>query len=110
MASSSHHCGNCCGPSSVVADTSGIYREQDVKHLLSMDEAFLQFLDKMDEQAKLERAQNAKLIEHQPATDMKSPEPALQPPQKRSAGFASYRSQLRSSSRITSGSGIAGAE
>jgi len=42
-----------------------IYRDQkDVKHTLSMDDAFLRFLDQMDEQAKLDRAQNAKLIEH----------------------------------------------
>jgi hypothetical protein len=32
----------------------------------------------MDEQAKLERAQNAKLMEHQPATDMEPPERALE--------------------------------
>jgi hypothetical protein len=44
---------------------------------LSMDQTFLQFLDKMNEQAKLERAQNAKLVKYQPAVDMKSPEPAL---------------------------------
>jgi hypothetical protein len=44
-----------------------VYREQkDVKHQLSMDEAFLRFLDQMDEQAKLERARNARMIEHQP--------------------------------------------
>jgi len=58
-----------------------IYREQkNVKHNLTM-EAFLKFLDQMDERAKLERAQNARLIEHQPATDMKSPEPALRMPE-----------------------------
>jgi hypothetical protein len=42
-----------------------VYREQrQVKHQLTMDEAFLQFLDQMDEQAKLEKARNARLIEH----------------------------------------------
>jgi len=42
-----------------------VYRDQkDVKHTRSMDDAFLRFLDQMDEQAKLDRAQNAKLIEH----------------------------------------------
>jgi hypothetical protein len=49
-----------------------IYREQkNVKHNLTM-EAFLKFLDQMDERAKLERAQNARLIEHQPASDVSS--------------------------------------
>jgi hypothetical protein len=44
-----------------------VYREQqNVKHTLNMDQAFLRFLDQMEEQAKLERAQNAKLIEHSP--------------------------------------------
>jgi hypothetical protein len=44
-----------------------IYREQrKVKHQLTMDEAFLRFLDHMDEQAKLEKARNARLIAHQP--------------------------------------------
>ena len=37
-----------------------VYREQkEVKHALSMDDAFLQFLDKMDERAKLEKQRNA---------------------------------------------------
>jgi hypothetical protein len=44
-----------------------IYREQkQVKHQLSMDDAFLRFLDHLDEKAKLERARNARLIEHRP--------------------------------------------
>jgi hypothetical protein len=42
-----------------------VYREhKEVKHALSMDEAFLHFLDKMDEEAKLEKAKNARMIEH----------------------------------------------
>ncbi len=42
-----------------------VYREQkEVKHALSMDEAFLRFLDQMEEQAKIERARNARMIEH----------------------------------------------
>jgi hypothetical protein len=42
-----------------------IYREQKaVKHQLGMDDAFLRFLDLMDEQAKIERARNARMIEH----------------------------------------------
>jgi hypothetical protein len=44
-----------------------VYREQqNVKNTLSMDDAFLRFLDQMDEQQKLERAQQAKVIEHMP--------------------------------------------
>ena len=44
-----------------------VYREQkNVKHQLSMDDAFLRFLDLMDEKAKLERARNARVIEHPP--------------------------------------------
>lgn len=40
-----------------------VYREQRVtKHQLSADDAFLRFLDQMDEQAKLERARNARVI------------------------------------------------
>jgi hypothetical protein len=47
-----------------------VYREQkNVKHQLSMDDAFLRFLDQMDEQAKLDRAHKAKVIEHQPSTE-----------------------------------------
>jgi len=43
-----------------------VYRNQkDVKHTLSMDDAFLRFLDQMDEQAKLDRADKAKVIELQ---------------------------------------------
>ena len=46
-----------------------VYREQSVtKHQISADEAFLRFLDMMDEQAKLERAERARVIEHQPAS------------------------------------------
>jgi hypothetical protein len=42
-----------------------VYREQkNVKHQLSMDEAFLRFLDQMEEQAKIEKARNARMIEH----------------------------------------------
>ena len=42
-----------------------VYREKkEVKHALSMDEAFLRFLDNMEEQAKIERARNARMIEH----------------------------------------------
>jgi hypothetical protein len=49
-----------------------IYRQQkDVKHQLGMDDAFLRFLDQMEERAKLERAEGAKLIEHKPS-DVKS--------------------------------------
>jgi hypothetical protein len=57
-----------------------VYREQsNVKHTLNMDDAFLRFLDQMDEQAKLERADRAKVIEHQlaeiePASDAQSPD------------------------------------
>ena len=41
-----------------------VYREKTVtKHQLSADEAFLRFLDMMDEQAKLERAERARVIE-----------------------------------------------
>jgi len=55
-----------------------VYREQkNLKHQLSMDDAFLRFLDQMEERAKLERARNARVIEHQPAGDIKSPGPAL---------------------------------
>jgi hypothetical protein len=44
-----------------------VYREQrQVKHELDMDQAFLRFLDQMDEQAKLEKARNARRIPHQP--------------------------------------------
>jgi hypothetical protein len=55
-----------------------VYREQkEVKHQLSMDDAFLKFLDKMDERAKLERARNARLIEHQPISDTQSLDQSL---------------------------------
>jgi hypothetical protein len=48
-----------------------VYREKkEVKHALSMDEAFLRFLDKMDEKAKLEKARNARVIEHKPMVDV----------------------------------------
>jgi len=51
-----------------------VYREQkNVKHQLNMDDDFLRFLDLMEERAKLERARNARVIEHQPATDLQSP-------------------------------------
>jgi len=44
-----------------------VYRDQShVKHTLSMDDAFLRFLDQMDEEQKLLRSQNARVIEHQP--------------------------------------------
>ncbi len=44
-----------------------VYREQiTTKHALNMDQAFLQFLDKMDEQAKLDRLE-PRLIEDQSA-------------------------------------------
>jgi hypothetical protein len=50
------------------------YREQkDVKHSLNMDDAFLRFLDQMDEQQKLERSNQAKLIEHVPDEGMTEP-------------------------------------
>jgi hypothetical protein len=55
-----------------------VYREQkNVKHQLTMDQAFLRFLDQMEERAKLERARNARVIEHQPATDGLSLAPML---------------------------------
>jgi hypothetical protein len=42
-----------------------VYRAQkDLKHTLNMDQAFPRFLDQMDERAKLERARNARMIEH----------------------------------------------
>ena len=42
-----------------------VYRERkELKHALSMDEAFLRFLDQMEERAKLEKARNARVIEH----------------------------------------------
>jgi hypothetical protein len=45
-----------------------VYREQTVtKHQLSADEAFLRFLDMMDEQAKLERAERARIIDQKPS-------------------------------------------
>ncbi|MGO8843146.1 MAG: hypothetical protein ACLQF1_19090 [Methyloceanibacter sp.] len=45
-----------------------VYREQSVmKHQLSADEAFLRFLDMMDEQAKLERAERARIIDQKPS-------------------------------------------
>jgi hypothetical protein len=47
-----------------------VYRDQkDHKHTLSMDDAFLRFLDQMDEEQKLLRSQSAKLIEHQPMAE-----------------------------------------
>jgi len=53
----------------LAARRPAVYREQkNVKHTLNMDQAFLRFLDQMDERAKLERARNAQLIEHQPAS------------------------------------------
>jgi hypothetical protein len=43
---------------------SEVYRErQNVKHTLNMDQAFLQFLDKMDEQAQLQRAECTRFID-----------------------------------------------
>jgi hypothetical protein len=48
-----------------------VYREQkDHKHTLSADEAFLRFLDHLDEEAKERRA---KVIEHQPVAEGGSP-------------------------------------
>jgi hypothetical protein len=48
-----------------------VYREQkEVRHALSMDEAFLRFLDRMDEKAKLEKARNARVIVHQPVASL----------------------------------------
>lgn len=48
-----------------------VYSEhKNLKHALSMDDAFLRFLDQMDEQAKLEKARNARLIEHKPDEDL----------------------------------------
>jgi hypothetical protein len=59
-----------------------VYREQkNLKHTLNMDQAFLRFLDQMDERAKLERAQNAPLIEHMPSTDVKSAAQRLEMPE-----------------------------
>jgi hypothetical protein len=50
-----------------------VYREQkDVHHSLNMDQAFLRFLDQIDEEQKLLKAQRARVIEHQPSPDMKS--------------------------------------
>jgi hypothetical protein len=53
-----------------------VYREQrDVHHSLNMDEAFLRFLDQMDEEQKLlksQRASSAKLIGNQAAPDVSS--------------------------------------
>ncbi len=41
-----------------------VYREKkEVKHALSMDEAFLRFLDQMEDQAKIERERSARMIE-----------------------------------------------
>ncbi len=48
-----------------------VYREQkEVKHALSMDDAFLQFLDKMDERAKAEKARNARMVDHKPMLEV----------------------------------------
>ena len=45
-----------------------VYREQSVtKQQLSAGEAFLRFLDMMDEQAKLERAERARIIDQKPS-------------------------------------------
>ena len=50
-----------------------VYREKrDVKHRLSADDAFLRFLDQMDEEAKLRKSQRARVIEHMPSADIKS--------------------------------------
>jgi len=46
-----------------------IYREQkDVHHTLNMDDAFLRFLDQIDEEQKLLKAQRIRVIEHMPDT------------------------------------------
>jgi len=51
-----------------------VYREQkDVHHTMNANDAFLRFLDQMDEEQKLLKAQAARMIEHQPSPDMKSP-------------------------------------
>jgi hypothetical protein len=51
-----------------------VYREQkDVHHSLSTNDAFLRFLDLMDEEQKLLKAQRARVIEHQPSPDINSP-------------------------------------
>jgi hypothetical protein len=51
----------------LAARRPSVYREQkEHKHSLNMDDAFLRFLDQMDEQAKLDRAERVKLIEHRP--------------------------------------------
>jgi hypothetical protein len=44
---------------------------------VSMDDAFLRFLDQMDEEQKLLRSQNARVIEHQLSTDALSLAPML---------------------------------
>jgi hypothetical protein len=45
------------------------YREQkDVHHSLDMDQAFLRFLDQLDEEQKLRKAERARVIEHMPDT------------------------------------------
>jgi hypothetical protein len=50
-----------------------VYREQKaVKHQLSADEAFLRFLDQMDEEQKLKKAERARVIEHMPSPDLLS--------------------------------------
>jgi hypothetical protein len=55
-----------------------VYREQkEKKHILSMDDAFLRFLDQMEEEQKLLRSQRAELIEHMPSSDVLSESPAL---------------------------------
>jgi hypothetical protein len=46
-----------------------VYREQkNVRHALSMDDAFLRFLDQLDEEQKLLKAERARVIEHMPDT------------------------------------------
>jgi hypothetical protein len=52
-----------------------IYRRQkDIEPTMTAGDAFLRFLERMEERAKLERAEQAKLIEHQPASDHLAPE------------------------------------
>jgi hypothetical protein len=51
-----------------------VYREQkEKKHILSMDDAFLRFLEQMEEDAKREKELNAprsaKLIDHEQAVE-----------------------------------------
>jgi hypothetical protein len=55
-----------------------VYREQkNVRHALSADDAFLRFLDQMDEEQKLKKAERARAIEHMRSSDRVSESSAL---------------------------------